>query len=419
MPEGRTVAELCEAVDAAVAGAFPDEVWVKGAISGLSRSANGHVYFDLVDPGDLGGQPQAILSVALFAKAKFRVNAILRKSGAIRMVDGIEIQVRGRVAYYPRQGRVQLIMSLIDPSFTLGRLEQARAELLAELSEGGLLEANGSLPFPVVPLRVALVTSSGSAAEADFVTGLAASGLRFEVTLYDSRVQGAEAVEDLVSAIGAAGTTEAGRPRHDVIAVVRGGGARTDLVAFDHRAVALAIARSPLPIVVGIGHETDRSVADEVAARSVKTPTACAALLVDAVEDFSRRVDVYAERIVRATDHRLQRAATAIDRAELHLAQRVERRVLTEQHRTDQASRRVVAAVERRLDQEMANLELAALAVRSADPRRILERGFAVVHDADGRLVRSVAQLAVGTRIELTLADGTLRAHTDPEDEAR
>ncbi len=411
MPEGCSVSELCASIDAAVSHAFPDEVWVKGAISGLNRSANGHVYFDLVEPGELGGHPTAVLPVALFASNKFRVNAILKKTNAVRMRDGIEIQIRGRVAYYARQGRVQLLMSLIDPAFTLGQLEQAKAELLAELGAAGLLDANRGVPFPTVPLRVALITSAGSAAEADFVTELLGSGIEFEITHYDSRVQGDDAVDDLASAISAAGTPDGdGRTRHDVIAVVRGGGARTDLVAFDHRRVAFAVARSPLPVVVGIGHEIDRSVVDEVAARSVKTPTACARLLVEEVRRFSAQVDAYAERIERAAHLRLQQADAAVGRAERHVAQRTERRLLGAAHRVETLSGRLGAATRRRFEGEDNRLAVARAVTDAADPRRILARGFAVIHSAEGTLVRSPADVAPGDTVRATLADGDLVA---------
>ncbi len=414
MPEGCSVSELCASIDAAVSAAFPDEVWVKGAISGLNRSANGHVYFDLVEPGELGGHPSAVLPVALFASNKFRVNAILKKTNAVRMRDGIEIQIRGRVAYYPRQGRVQLLMSLIDPAFTLGKLEQAKAELLAELGAAGLLDANRGVPFPLVPLRVALITSAGSAAEADFVTELRASGIDFELTHYDSRVQGDDAVDDLAAAIAAAGTPDdAGRARHDVIAVVRGGGARTDLVAFDHRRVAFAVARSPIPVVVGIGHEIDRSVVDEVAARSVKTPTACARLLVEEVRRFSVVVDAYAERIERATHHRLQQADAALGRAERQLGQRTERRLLGASHRVDTLGGRLAAASRRRFDAETHRLTVARAVTDAADPQRILARGFAVLHTAEGTLVRSPADVTAGDTLRATLADGDLHAVVD------
>ncbi len=408
MPEGVTVSELCATIDAAINDVFADEVWVRGAISGLNRSANGHVYFDLVDPGDLGGAVQAVVPVALFANARYRVNAILRKTNALRMTDGVEIQIRGRVAYYPRQGRVQLIMSLIDPSFTLGQLEMAKAQLLADLARRDLIEANRRLPFPVVPLRVALITSAGSAAEADFVTELRHSGLDFDVTLYDSRVQGDQAVEGLAAAIN-----EAAGGHHDVLAVIRGGGARTDLAAFDHRLVAEAIATSALPVVVGIGHEVDRSVADEVAAVSLKTPTACAAHLVDTVRTFAGAIDVYADRIITAATTHLEQASAALLAARHHLGRTATSTVLDHDRGIEHRRHRLVSAADRATERHTHRLREAELRVRSLDPALALARGWSITHDAEGRLIRSSAEAPPGTRLVTRVGDGTISSTVD------
>lgn len=411
MPDGVTVSELCASVEASISGAFPDEIWVRGAISGISRSANGHVYFDLVDPGDLGGPPTAVLPVALFANARFRVNAILRKTNAIRMRDGVEIQIRGRVAYYPRQGRIQLLMSLIDPAFTLGQLEMARAELLAELASRDLIDANRRLPFPVVPLRVALITSAGSAAEADFITELRSSGYRFDVTLYDSRVQGDEAVGSLAAAIAAA--SEAGGDHHDVIAMVRGGGARTDLVAFDHRDVVLAITASTLPVVVGIGHEIDRSVADAVAAATTKTPTACAGLLAAAVDGFAQGIEQADDRLHAAAQHHLRTEDTAIGRAGTRLDRVARAATLTATHTLEQARQRLASRAQRSVDLADHQLTEAALRVRSVDPAIALARGWAIVHDAEGALVRSLDQVTDGATLHTRVADGVIESRVE------
>ena len=335
-----------------------------------------------------------------------RVNAILRKTNAARMADGIEIRIRGQVTYYPRQGRVQLIMSLIDPAYTLGQLEAAKTALMAELASEGLVEAKQmlwSVPFPPLPLRVGLVTSSGSAAEADFLKELQDSSYPFEVTLFDSRVQGEEAVGELVAAIDAATEYEI-----DVIAIVRGGGARTDLAAFDHGDVARAIAASPKPVVVGVGHEIDRSVVDQVAADAAKTPTACAAGLVARMMAFDRRVERCRQRIgqvshtlVRAQQHQVQSAGVRLNRLSTQAIAR-QSTVL------ELAQRRLASGAERRLERESHRLATATIRVDALDPRVALARGWSITHDGSGRLVRSAADLPTGTTLITTVADGTV-----------
>ncbi|MGZ4716900.1 MAG: exodeoxyribonuclease VII large subunit, partial [Acidimicrobiales bacterium] len=285
------VSELTDAVQLALDVCFPDEVWVQGEISSLKRSAAGHVYFQLIEPGEAGAPPLAQIAVTLFAKARAEVNATLRGGGGIRMTDGVEIRIRGRLGLYGPQGRLQLRMSAIDPEYTLGRLAGDREQLLQALQAEGLLARNGQLRVAPRPVVVGLATSAGSAAEADFLHELAVSGLAWEVVAVDCRVQGADAERSIVAGLRAL----AAHPV-EVIALVRGGGARTDLATFDGGLVAREIAATAVPVLTGIGHEIDSSVADQVAHTACKTPTACAAHLVARARAFHDRADqIWAE----------------------------------------------------------------------------------------------------------------------------
>jgi exodeoxyribonuclease VII large subunit len=399
-----TVRELCNALSAAITSTFPDEVWVKGSISSLTRSPNGHVYFDLVEPADdLGSVAQGVLPVALFSSERHRINAILRRSGSVRMHDGVEIRIRGRVAYYPPQGRIQLKMSLIDPAYTIGQMAAARHDLLQRMADEGLLNANRGLQLPVVPLRVGLITSNHSAAHADFVHELALSGYPFEVLLFDCRVQGLDAVPSL-----AEGIYQAGRRELDVVVVIRGGGARTDLAAFDHERVARAIATCPLPVIVGVGHEVDRSVADEVAHTSAKTPTASAAMLVEAVRAFDREVEQVASRLAGLASARLEAAAGYLTGTGGRLV--VASNALLNSHdaHLDHHQAQLRYLGERTVERAGAALEQADLRLRALDPITLLARGWSITHTAEGALVRDPATVALGTTLVTTVASGRL-----------
>ncbi|MGI9596423.1 MAG: exodeoxyribonuclease VII large subunit [Acidimicrobiales bacterium] len=403
-PNTLTVTELCDRIERRVKQAFPDEIWVQGAISGLTRSSNGHVYFDLVDPSDeMGSSSGAVLPVALFASTRNLVNKILRKAGGIRMHDGIEIRIRGRVAYYPPQGRVQLVMSLIDPQFTLGQMVEARTQLLEKLRAQDLLDRNRRLVLPVLPLSVALITSGASAAFADFIHEIELSGYPFRITLIDSRVQGLDAVPSLATALETADGLDI-----DVVVLIRGGGSRTDLVAFDHERVATAVARCRFPVIVGVGHEIDRSVADEVAFASAKTPTATAAILVDAVAEFSHRVHSASARLGALTSLHLGAAEERLRGSGGRLAAAAERVVERQRIGLDHAAHRLGREPGRRI--ERADQELATISARLAalDPMTALRRGWTITHTDAGELVRSSDQVAAGTRLTTTTMDGTI-----------
>jgi exodeoxyribonuclease VII large subunit len=429
-----TVGELCRAIDQAVREAFPVEVWVSGAISGLNRSNAGHVYFDLVEPGALGDPAAAAVPVALFVPKRKIVNAILtRAGGAVRMTDGTEIRIRGEVRFWERNGRVQLLMSLIDPAYTLGRLAEDRERLLRQLAAEGLLTANRERAVPVLPLRVAVVTSLGSAAHADFCDELARSGYRFDVCDVDSRVQGLDAVGSIVAALARAVALDP-----DVIALVRGGGARTDLVAFDHEAVVRAVAGCPVPVITGIGHETDRAICDEVAHTSAKTPTACARVLIDRVRDFDDRVEAAASRLgavararletaghrldhcarragragsvaVARSDTALRDAADRIGRAGRVAAARAEDRLTSARHRLRASAPAQLARAEH-------PLELAQARLRGLDPAEALRRGWSITRTTAGTLVTDPSQVRTGDRLVTTVAGGELTSIVHEED---
>ncbi|MDH3754923.1 MAG: exodeoxyribonuclease VII large subunit [Acidimicrobiia bacterium] len=475
-----TVAALANELARTLREQFGTDVWVQGELRNLNRSSTGHVYFDLVDPPEGGESPAASVSVVLFRKTKDVVNRMLASQGGVRMTDGLEVRIRGAIDFYAPQGRLQIRMTGIDPSYTIGRLAADRERLLATLRREDLLERNARLPFPVLPLRVALVTSAGSAACHDFLAELERSGLAWEVALIDTRVQGLAAVDGICRALQRAGA------HGDVIALVRGGGARTDLAAFDHELVARAIATSATPIITGIGHEIDRCVADEVAARSFKTPTAAAASLVDAVLQQRRGIDVLArrvqqlanaamtgelatlgrqgerahravgasvrragdqaeqlaERLVRVAPRRLRSASVAVDdvalrvsarpgraiaarrdalaRGESALATRARRRVVGAQLRTTAGTHLLARHAPRPLAAARTRLAVIDATVRALDPARLLARGWSITRDADGTIIRRVADVDVGDAVAIELSDGAVGAtvvgRTEPDE---
>lgn len=420
-----TVPLLAREIGDAVAWRFPEQVWLRGEIRNLNRSGSGHVYFTLVDPTE---ESDAKIPVTLFVPDKEHVNKVLIDSGgAIRMEDGLEIRVRGMVQHYPAQGTVQLRMTSIDPAFTIGQLELQRSRVLGALRSEGLLERNGRIPFPLVPLRIGLLTSGGSAAEADVVTTLNASPYAFDVSHADVRVQGPEAVASLVHAL-----TRMDERDVDVVALVRGGGAATDLAVFDDEQLARAIAAARHPVLTGIGHQTDVSIADEVAARPYKTPTDLAHGLIAVVTHFVERLDAAEQRTITGTRHRLERARRTV----APLAERVTRsagrtlgfartRVGTAGSVLGRVAGLHTAAASVRLDRAedelqrrtRARLSRATEQTRSLDqrlsvvhPRRTLERGWSITRSTSGAALSSVDGLRPGDRVTVELADGTLTA---------
>ena len=455
-----SVTELGGAIGLALRHSFPDEAWVKGEIRNLNRGRNGMVWFDLVEPApgaDHSRQPLAKLSVVLFDTARRRVNARLQDAGgAVRMSDGTEVRIRGRVDWYTPSGRLQLLMSDIDTAFTLGRLAADRERLLRLLDAEGLLGRQEALARPSVPLRVGLVTSAGSAAEHDVLDELRRSGLGFRVVRADARVQGPTAPRSIAWALRAVA-----RRGVDVVLLVRGGGATTDLAAFDSEVIARAVAELDTVVITGIGHDVDRSVADEVAHAAYKTPTACAQAVVEDVRAFEARlvacwsdIAVVARRQVRAQSSRLQacgrhvalatrsglatadrglaahgahlRRSTggAVARATFSLERSVGRvgsgaraHLRDHERSLDAARDRLGARTPRALDSAEREVERIAGQVRALDPGRALARGWSITRGPDGRVVRTPADVSAGDALRTTVAGGEVHSVVTPEED--
>ncbi len=442
------VGELAARLTRAVAAAFPGEVWVRGEVDGLRRPGpSGHVYFNLCERNSRRG-PTSTVSVALYRADRLRVERELRAYPSFRMDDGLEVRVRGRVQY--TYGRLQLVVSAIDPVHTLGRLAADRERVLRLLAGEGLLEANRRLSLGPVPLHVAVVTRAGSAACEDVLAELRGSGLGFRVSVVDAQVQGTAAVPSMLRAL-----TVAGRLRPDAVLLVRGGGARTDLAPFDDERLARAVARSPVPVVAGVGHEIDSTVADEVAHTAAKTPTAAAAVVIalvaraleraeaawagvarrattatagagDGLDERAARLTARTERALAVATGRLDRRAGAVElaaglrlsaeAARLEgLGRRVDgRRLVARLERLDgglvAAGSSLGRSVGRRLERAERDLAGWAALTAAADPGRALARGFSVTRTEGGRLVRAPDEVAPGDALVTTLADGSVRS---------
>jgi exodeoxyribonuclease VII large subunit len=470
-----TVAELNQTIQSALHDAFPGPVWVRGEVQRLPIDAarRQHVYFELHQAGASGAAagfqiPAAILG---WDRQRFGLGRYLDGSDPdLRLADRLEVCLECVVDFYPPYGKLSLKVIGVDREFTLGRLEARRREVLARLKTEGLLERNGALPLAELPLRVGLITAAGSAAERDFLSGLAASGRGFTVWRADCRMQGASVEPQVVAALR--GLAALGL---DVIVITRGGGSRADLSWFDQFGLAAAIALCPVPVVTAIGHEIDTAIADLVAHTRCKTPTAAAQLLVDRVAAAAARVANAIERLAAAAPARLTGARDRLQRGARGLERQVARRVRDARVGLADRQARLAAAARGRLARERARqedrerrlgrgapvaiaaarvrLDLAAHALRPArllagwpgrlrelsraggrldrlaaaalaaagrrlgaasdqarllDPQRQFARGYTLTCDAAGRPLAAAAGLAPGDRLTTRFRDGTV-----------
>ncbi|MEJ8848124.1 exodeoxyribonuclease VII large subunit [Variovorax rhizosphaerae] len=408
------VGALCRAVADALDARF-NPVTVRGEISGFSRASSGHCYFSLKDES---GQ----LRCAMFRRAASLLDFNPR--------DGDQVEVRGRLAVYEPRGDLQLVVESLRRAGQ-GALFEQFLQRKARLEAEGLFDPARKRPLPVMPRRIGLVTSLGAAALHDVVTALRRRAPHVEVVLAPAAVQGAQAPAELVAALRA---LYALAEVPDVILLVRGGGSIEDLWAFNDETLARTIAASPMPLVSGVGHETDFTIADFCADVRAPTPTAAAELAaaprtlwLDALglvgerldDALGRRLDVLGQRLDLAAG-RLGRPSGLVGRQRLglaHQAQRLHHAVVSKTERLAQAQRALQADLPLKLARSLAQRQdrLGRLAERLhlLDPALVLQRGYAWLADPQGRAITSAAQLAPGDAVRARLADGTVAMTVD------
>ncbi len=392
-------------------------VGVQGEISGLSRAASGHIYFTLKDE-------QGQIRCALFRRAASLLDFAPR--------DGQLVQVRGRLSVYEPRGELQLVVESLRRAGQ-GNLFERFLELKARLEAEGLFEPGRKRELPIMPRAVGVVTSLGAAALHDVLTALRRRSPHLPVVVYPASVQGAQSAAELQSALRLAYA----RSEVDVLLLVRGGGAMEDLWSFNDEALARLIVRSPMPLVCGVGHETDFTIADFCADVRAATPTAAAELAARpqaawfellqtlqqrmqrsqerALGRFAQGLDRVAARLGQPS-HSVTRAQSALSLLEQRLSHAAALRVQLEHNRLDERSRLLPQQLAACLARHSSRLEQCETRLGLLDPRLVLQRGYAWLADAQGQPLTRAAQARAGQRLTASLADGELALQVMPDE---
>ena len=372
------------------------DVWVQGEISNLSRPSSGHVYFTLKDEGAA-------------------LRSVIWKTNALRMrlplQNGTRVEAHGYISLYERDGQYQLYIDALRLAGE-GLLYQEFLRLRARLEADGLFDPERKRPIPARPQRIGIVTSPTGAALQDMLNTLQRRYPLAEVLLAPTAVQGEEAPLQIVAALE--------RLNHlapDVILLARGGGSLEDLWAFNDERVVRAVAASAVPVITGIGHETDFTLADFAADLRAPTPTAAAMLAAPDAADLRAALSNLAARLAGAVDWRVQQQRRELqDRA--HRLERVSPawRVSNDRQRLDMLSLALQRGVEHTLSLDRARAAALAQRLAALNPLAVLQRGFAVISGPDGALLRSVTTVRPGSPIQVRLSDGRLDAEVTGSD---
>ena len=432
-PRALTVSELNHQARHLLESSFM-QVWVEGELSGFSRPSSGHWYFSLKDQ-------KCQIRCAMFRGANQRIRTLPR--------EGDQIRIRGKVTLYENRGDFQIIVEHLEPA-GLGALQQAFEALKARLQGEGLFDPARKKPIPATPRHIGVITSPTGAAIHDILTVLKRRCPAIPITLYPTAVQGQAATADIVQAIDRA-------QRHglaDVLIIGRGGGSLEDLWCFNEEAVARAIAACPIPTVSAVGHEVDVTIADFVADLRAPTPSAAAEKISPDQQDWLRRLAEQQGRLGQSARRLLQR----LDNQLGHLSARLRdprRELLEKAQRMDELELRLNKAIRNRLDQQKQKTDYLLQRMSAQSPRRTLKtaseqtqqleerltlaarhllrqkderlqhiaqtlhvvsplatlgRGYAIVRDDQGRIVRKAGDLETGDQITARLGRGSVSA---------
>ncbi len=436
-----SVAELTSRISGVLATNFSN-LWVEGEVSNFHPAQSGHLYFTLKD-------------------AKAQVKCVCFRSQAMRLKfrpeDGLKLIVRGSISVYEPRGEYQIYVEHIEPS-GVGALQLAFEQLKKRLEAEGLFDEARKKPLPMMPQRIGVVTSPTGAAVRDIIRILRRRFPNLHLIVYPVRVQGDGAADEIVAAL-----KYFNRKRMvDVILLARGGGSIEDLWAFNEESVARAIAACMIPVVSGVGHETDFTIADFVADMRASTPSAAAEIVVKSRQEFQRHLQELEHKIsqrmrylllelrhhlkeltthmgFRRLEDLLRRHRQQTDELTARLGISLEGRIERLRHRYTVAATRIASfdlrarirtfglrvvqrstelgiKMERLMVGKIAQLERLRLQLEERSPLRVLQRGYAICTDADGNVVSAADQVAIGAQVNMQLARGRLGAEVKIKD---
>lgn len=403
-----TLSELQRRIKAAVEGSLALPVWVVAEVSELKVNYSGHCYLELVEKSEptRGGTPipRAQVRAVIWRSQYGMLSSYFEAETGSRLAVGMKILAKVVVSYHELYG-LSLQITDIDASYTLGEVERQRQMTIAQLQRDGVWDMNRSLRLPRPLQRIAVVSSAAAAGYRDFCNELRDGGYAFSLTLFDVVVQGVAAEQSICTALEEVALRQ---EQFDAVVLIRGGGSASDLSCFNSYRLCSYVAQFPLPVITGIGHDKDTSVADMVAHTPLKTPTAVAAWLSEGMaremawlDDAARTLSDMAVVAVQRERMRLERMMSDVGRDTLRALDR-------EQSFLQMTQEQLSFAVSRALERQAAFLNMASEVVDARAPEKILRLGFAVVR-CDGHAVTSADGLT-GREVDIQLATGELRA---------
>ncbi len=399
------LSRLQQEVKATLVEHFALPRWITAEIADLKVNYAGHCYLELVEKGTSDGVPKAQARAVIWRSHYPRLATSFQVATGTPLAPGMQILVKALVSYHELYG-FSLQITEIDAAYSLGDMERRKQETISRLQQEGVWEMNRQQSLPIVVQRIAVLSSARAAGWQDFYRELSLSPYRFQLTLFEAVMQGEAAEDSLIAALTAVAERN---EEFDLVVIIRGGGSTSDLQCYNAYRLANHIAQFPLPIVTGIGHDKDTSIADLVAHTSLKTPTAVAGWLVERMQRIEGWLDTAALTLHEAALRRERDELLRLERFRGEILSRATQWLERETGRIQNLTERLSEGAQLRLQQAQQRLENYQHLVESHSPQRILRLGFSLIRKSK-RAVGSVEELMEGDRIEVVMHDGTRQA---------
>ena len=397
-----TLFELNALVKRSITTCLPDAFWMQAELSDV-RSNGGHCYLEFVQKDTRSNNLIAKARGVIWSNVFRLLKPYFEEQTGQPFISGIKVMVKVTVEFHELYG-YSLTVRDIDPSYTLGDLANRRREILKQLAEEGVLTLNKELEMPILPQRIAVISSATAAGYGDFCNQLMnnTQGYQFYPKLFPAIMQGEHVEESIIAALN---DINKHLEHWDVVVIIRGGGATSDLSGFDTYALAENCAQFPLPILTGIGHERDDTVIDSVAHTRVKTPTAAAEFLIGCLDSTAMQLEEWTTQLVNHTIGRMDKEKMRLQRLTEMIPLQTKMTLQREQYKLNEWSKRMQMLLEARMLKENHRLQLIEKQVQAASPERLLKRGYSITL-CRGKAVTDATQVKDGDELTTWLAKG-------------
>jgi exodeoxyribonuclease VII large subunit len=384
-----------------------DAYWVQAELSEVREAYNGHCYIELVQKSEQGNTFVAKARGSIWANVYRMLKPYFENTTGQRFVAGIKVLLQVSVDFHEQYG-LSLTVHDIDPTYTLGDMARRRREILMQLESEGVLTLNKELSMPMLPQRVAVVSAAGAAGYGDFCDQLMHNpyGFVFYPRLFPAVMQGDRVEESVIAALDSIISDDT---QWDVVVIIRGGGATSDLSGFDTYLLATNCAQFPLPIITGIGHERDDTVLDVVAHTRVKTPTAAAEFLIARLVDAADALNAQVEALAHVVNMRMRSEEQRLTQIAAQLPYLFSLAHTRQMHRIEQLESHLRTSLKQLMVKETHRLQLIEQVTESASPQLMLQRGYSITR-CNGKVVRDASILSPGVLLTTEFADGMVQS---------